>query len=141
MPRGGRRPGAGAPKGNLNALKHGRRSRQFAEIGAIFANNPEVRKMLLDLADKQGVKTAKSEELALRIFQGIIARGIILGRDRQGRVRLKALPPNDDGRSIVENSAPQTQNAPEKNENLPDNQTPDTNPSQQSATRHENTHD
>ena len=26
-PRGGRRPGAGAPKGNLNALKHGRRSR------------------------------------------------------------------------------------------------------------------
>ena len=27
MPHGGRRPGAGAPKGNLNALKHGRRSR------------------------------------------------------------------------------------------------------------------
>ena len=31
---GGRRPGAGAPKGNLNGLNHGLRSRQFAAIGA-----------------------------------------------------------------------------------------------------------
>ncbi|HEY4685588.1 MAG TPA: hypothetical protein VII57_06025 [Dehalococcoidia bacterium] len=29
MPRGGRRPGAGAPADNLNALRHGRRSRQL----------------------------------------------------------------------------------------------------------------
>jgi hypothetical protein len=28
MPRGGRRPGAGAPRGNLNAYKHGRNSTQ-----------------------------------------------------------------------------------------------------------------
>jgi hypothetical protein len=29
MPRGGRRPGAGAPRGNLNAVKHGLESLQI----------------------------------------------------------------------------------------------------------------
>lgn len=29
MPRGGKRPGAGAPRGNLNAFKHGYHSKQF----------------------------------------------------------------------------------------------------------------
>ena len=32
MPRGGKRPGAGAPRGNLNALKHGERSRTWLEL-------------------------------------------------------------------------------------------------------------
>ena len=36
MPAGGRRPGAGAPRGNTNALKFGRRSAHFkAILGAI----------------------------------------------------------------------------------------------------------
>ena len=30
MPRGGKRPGAGAPKGNLNAVKDGEYSKQMA---------------------------------------------------------------------------------------------------------------
>ena len=32
MPRGGRRAGAGAPEGNYNALKHGRRSAQLRQL-------------------------------------------------------------------------------------------------------------
>ena len=32
MPRGGRRPGAGAPRGNLNGLKTGRHSRQVQAL-------------------------------------------------------------------------------------------------------------
>ena len=32
MPRGGSRPGAGARKGNINALKHGRYSRKVDEL-------------------------------------------------------------------------------------------------------------
>ena len=32
MPRGGPRPGAGAPADNLNALKHGRRSEQLRQL-------------------------------------------------------------------------------------------------------------
>jgi hypothetical protein len=32
MPRGGKRPGAGAPRGNLNGLKNGRYSRQVKAL-------------------------------------------------------------------------------------------------------------
>jgi hypothetical protein len=32
MPRGGRRPGAGAPRGNLNAFRSGNRSRRMREV-------------------------------------------------------------------------------------------------------------
>ncbi len=48
--RGGRRPGAGGKPGNLNALKHGRRSAQFAHLGLILATIPETRQALLNLA-------------------------------------------------------------------------------------------
>jgi hypothetical protein len=50
MPHGGKRPGAGAPKGNLNALKTGTRSRQLKiVIGALVAA-PSVRRVMLQLA-------------------------------------------------------------------------------------------
>ena len=39
MPRGGKRPGAGAPKGNLNRLKHGKHSKQLS--GVISSMNPQ----------------------------------------------------------------------------------------------------
>lgn len=52
--RGGARPGAGAPRGNLNALKHGRRSRQFAQIGALLVADPALLRSLLDLAARRG---------------------------------------------------------------------------------------
>ena len=44
MPRGGRRPGAGAPKGNYNAFKHGKRSRRLRELSAILALVPRTRR-------------------------------------------------------------------------------------------------
>lgn len=44
--RGGRRPGAGAPKGNLNALKHGLRSKQFRQLALEFARSPVMRAFL-----------------------------------------------------------------------------------------------
>ena len=40
MPRGGPRPGAGAPRGNLNALKHGNASRQLKQVSDILAVLP-----------------------------------------------------------------------------------------------------
>jgi len=48
--KGGPRPGAGAPRGNLNALKHGRRSTQFSQLGLLLAANPKIRDALLALA-------------------------------------------------------------------------------------------
>ena len=47
---GGRRPGAGAPRGNLNALKHGRYSNQMTAFTHRFARDPELRRLLQTLA-------------------------------------------------------------------------------------------
>ena len=43
MPRGGRRPGAGAPKGNTNTLKSGRYSARLKTVFAAMPQLPEVR--------------------------------------------------------------------------------------------------
>ena len=61
--RGGRRPGAGAPRGNMNALKTGAYSRQFAELGRLLAADPKIRAVLLDVATRAGrkFKTANEE--------------------------------------------------------------------------------
>ena len=38
---GGKRPGAGAPKGNMNAFKHGQYSARHRRLVQIFASIPE----------------------------------------------------------------------------------------------------
>jgi uncharacterized protein YjcR len=54
MTRGGPRPGAGAPRGNLNALKTGAYSRQLpAAIGALLAVPATRRAMLALLQQKR----------------------------------------------------------------------------------------
>ena len=45
--RGGRRPGAGAPKGNLNALKSGSRSKQLRTLIIALMAFPQTRNALL----------------------------------------------------------------------------------------------
>jgi len=59
---GGRRPGAGAPKGNLNALKHGRTSRRQAELLEIIMEIPETRDALIELANRNRRLRKKAEE-------------------------------------------------------------------------------
>jgi hypothetical protein len=49
MPRGGKRPGAGAPKGNLNAFKHGRRSPRARRIIETILADPAARRALIEL--------------------------------------------------------------------------------------------
>ncbi len=128
--RGGRRPGAGAPRGNLNALKHGRRSRQFATIGAILSADPRLRDTLLALARRHDDKNARAQEVAgdllarliihaREVAQGKASPGPFAGIARLNIVR-KAL---SDARSTkasaaLEQISEETQNA------LPHNQTP-----------------
>jgi hypothetical protein len=50
--RGGKRPGAGAPKGNLNALKHGRHSAQLRALLALF-HAPAVQDIIARLIRRQ----------------------------------------------------------------------------------------
>ncbi len=72
--RGGRRPGAGGKPGNLNALKHGRRSAQFAHLGLILATIPETRQALLHLAARHRLKQRKAEQVAVRLLNAMMER-------------------------------------------------------------------
>src|SRR5438552_15450726 len=67
-PRGGRRPGAGAPKGNLNGLKHGLYSKQMAALGVAFSSHPKLQEALLALAKRQQKQHRKAELVAAQIF-------------------------------------------------------------------------
>lgn len=49
-PRGGRRPGAGPPKGNLNALKNGSRSKQLRILIIALMAFPQTRSVLLQFS-------------------------------------------------------------------------------------------
>jgi hypothetical protein len=72
MPRGGRRPGAGAPRDNLNALKHGRRSRQLRAL-FVALRRPKVRRVL------KAVQQAAALHRA-----GLVAKPRASTRDRAG---------------------------------------------------------
>jgi hypothetical protein len=69
--RGGRRLGAGAPKGNLNGLKHGWRSKQLAALGHHIALNPRMRAILLHHAGREANtrdKVRSSREARVRQY-------------------------------------------------------------------------
>ncbi len=85
--RGGRRarlgrPGAGGKPGNLNALKHGRRSAQGvypersrrAHLGLILATIPETRQALLNLAARHRLKQRKAEQVAVLLLNAMMER-------------------------------------------------------------------
>jgi hypothetical protein len=93
--RGGRRPGAGAPKGNLNALKHGLRSEQFAAVGRLLAQDPTVRDALLRIAGRYDLERARANEMAALLFTMLFERA----RQLSGG-RLNDPTPADDWRSV-----------------------------------------
>jgi len=54
MPKGGKRPGAGAPKGNLNNLRHGKRSKIVNQAIANALSDPKGRVKVLELVRRYG---------------------------------------------------------------------------------------
>ena len=86
MPRGGRRPGAGAPKGNLNGLKHGRRSAQLAQLGYLLAASPTVRETFLGIGDRMEGKQMKAAEAAAKLLTRLVthAEEIASGKPSPG---------------------------------------------------------
>lgn len=126
---GGRRPGAGDPRGNMNALKHGRRSVRMAPLGMLMTTNPVVRAALLSIADRWERKQMKAEEVAGHIFEQVLERGLKVADDRGRKLRqatpddiyedpsrLSVLPPVTDRRSIETATLdePPTQTSEEK---------------------------
>lgn len=65
MPRGGKRPGAGAPRGNLNGFKHGRNSQQHQKLLQLIARDPEVVAMLRERAEHNQRRANRLRMLAL----------------------------------------------------------------------------
>ena len=90
--RGGRRPGADGKPGNLNALKHGRRSAQFAYLGLILATIPETRQALLHLAARHRLKQRKAEQVAVLLLNKMMERARSMA-ERQTINRNKAADP------------------------------------------------
>ena len=64
---GGRRPGSGAPKGNINGLKHGARSPRFWRAALIVAVVPELRLLFraLEHEDDRAERRRLYETLSL----------------------------------------------------------------------------
>ena len=52
MPRGGKRPGAGAPRGNLNALKSGRYSKRLTALRAALDAMPLTADVLVKMTGR-----------------------------------------------------------------------------------------
>ena len=67
MPRGGRRPGAGAPKGNLNALKTGARSRQLRAVLAALLIEPHTRHVMLQLARRHHLQREEFRQTIIAV--------------------------------------------------------------------------
>jgi hypothetical protein len=59
--RGGRRPGSGPPRGNLNALKHGRYSRRHKQLLESLLEVPEARQALIDIGNRHRQRVRKAE--------------------------------------------------------------------------------
>ncbi len=72
MPRGGKRPGAGAPKGNLNAVKAGRYSPRLQAIAKALAADPEVNAFLMGFQRRQKRNQRKASKLALQALQEFV---------------------------------------------------------------------
>ena len=88
MPHGGSRPGSGAPKGNLNALRTGKHSVRLQAVLAAMAQMPELQEFMLDVRRAQLRHQRRASRLIrgalLQLFQDMTARpGSSGGEDNQ----------------------------------------------------------
>ncbi|HSP54932.1 MAG TPA: DUF309 domain-containing protein [Dehalococcoidia bacterium] len=88
-----RRPGA--PKGNLNALKHGLTSRQFARVGALLAADPRMRDVLLEMGRRHHLKQRRAQEVATVLLTRLMERA-----EQRSRGDLNSQTPTHDLETI-----------------------------------------
>jgi hypothetical protein len=72
VPRGGRRPGAGAPAGNLNALKHGAHSTYIHALVQALAAHPTTREALIRLARRRRAQKREAERAAALLLSALL---------------------------------------------------------------------
>ncbi len=71
---GGPRPGAGAPRGNLNALRHGRNSRYHQQLLQLLAQIPQVRDTLIEIAKRRRRQQKQVESGAAALLAELLRR-------------------------------------------------------------------
>lgn len=71
--RGGKRPGAGAPKGNINAVKTGRYSKRLRAVARALNSIPELRDFFLEFQRRQRRGNRKAARLAHQALLEFIA--------------------------------------------------------------------
>ena len=80
----------------MNALKHGRNSKQFAMLGALLASEPTIRGALLGIAHRKSLKEKQSTEVAAYLLTRLIEEA-----HKAGKGQLNLQIPTDDLNSIV----------------------------------------
>ncbi len=74
MPKGGPRPNSGPPVDNLNALKHGRNSRQYKRLLELVADDPEARDLLVQIARVQRRRRRQAQGDTNRLLIAVAAQ-------------------------------------------------------------------
>jgi len=83
VPRGGKRPGAGAPAGNLNALKHGAHSTYIHALVQTLAAHPATREALIRLARRRRAQKREVERAAALLLSTLLDKTLRSLRDNQ----------------------------------------------------------
>ena len=83
MPRGGKRPGAGAPAGNLNALKHGAHSAYIHTLIQALAAHPTTREALIRLARRRRAQKREAERAASLLLSALLDKTLRSLRNNQ----------------------------------------------------------
>jgi hypothetical protein len=79
----GRLAGAGAPKGNLNGLKHGRFSKRQAELVQLLMDNPSTRDSLIALGKRNRARRKQVEEGAGVLLLALLEKAAALALGAQ----------------------------------------------------------
>ena len=83
MPRGGKRPGAGAPAGNLNALRHGAHSTYIHALVQALAAHPATREALIRLANRRRAQKREAERAATLLLSALLDKTLRSLRNNQ----------------------------------------------------------
>jgi hypothetical protein len=98
---GGPRPGSGAPKGNLNALKHGRYSKQQANILAALIEVPQARDALIAIARRNHQRRKEAEEGAGVFLTTLLEKAAALALRSSSPLPQGDLdPPKEEGQGV-----------------------------------------
>ena len=104
MPRGGRRPGAGAPRGNTNGLRSGLRSPRVQIVLAALLSNAEIRDILLRLRAMDDTARDEIRQIILAstrlLFDHPVNEQVREMAERAANDYLSRLPPHSAARAV-----------------------------------------